>query len=374
LNPKALAKAYDITPLHDAGIDGTNQTVAVVSFGTFRDSDIAAFDKRFGITGPAIRRVRVGEGEPNSLGTPTEGEVDLDLETIRSIAPKAQILNYESVDSATFAQIFDRIVADGSADIASVSYGWCDDPLEFDQYGDDRAADQASMKAAAGLGITLYIASGDAGAYPCQRHDLTNHVLKGDWPDGSPFAVSVGGTLLSLRRDGSYLEEAGWEGILSNEGGGGGLNPIDAQPAWQDAPGVKNDSSNGKRQFPDVSGPADPASGIFTVSSSHTAGEFGTGGGTSQAAPFFAGVMTLVRQFAAKQGVGKVGFAAPIFYALAREKQDQRPFHDIVRGGNRHYNATPGWDYATGLGTPDANNLAHAVVAYLKKHPTRTPR
>ena len=261
---------------------------------------------------------------------------------------------------------FDRIAADHKTDIVSVSYGWCDDKSEFDHVpGGDRAADQASMKAAAGVGISIYIASGDAGAYPCQRHDLTNHEPKGDWPDDSPFAVSVGGTLLSVRRDGSYLEEAGWEYPLANLGSGGGLNPTDDRPSWQDAPGVKNEFSTGKRQFPDVSGPADIASGVFTV----TGGEIGTGNGTSQATPFFAGVMTLVRQLAEKEHAGKVGFAAPIFYALARDKPSLPPFHDIVRGGNRHFNATPGWDYATGLGTPDANNLARDVVAYLKKHP-----
>src|SRR5439155_12899188 len=196
--------AYDITSLHNAGIDGSGQTVAVVSFGTFRDSDIALFDKTFGTTGPLIQRVRVGEGEPYAVGTGVEGEVDLDLETIRAVAPKAQILNYETdirQNGFAFAPLFDRIAADHKTDIVSVSYGWCDDKSEFDHVpGGDRAADQASMKAAAGVGISIYIASGDAGAYPCQRHDLTNHEPKGDWPDDSPCAVSVRRTLLTVRR------------------------------------------------------------------------------------------------------------------------------------------------------------------------------
>jgi kumamolisin len=365
LTPRQLAKAYDITPLHDAGIDGTGQTVAIVSFATFRDTDIAFWDRRFGITGPPVSHIVVGDADPDGLGTDFEREVDLDVQMIRAVAPKAQILNYEAINdsTATFHGMFDRIVADGKADIVSVSWGNCDGRPNSPP--GDWQADQQSMKAAAARGVTIYIASGDAGAYSCQRGDLTSHVPTGDWPSDSPFAVSVGGTLLSVRRDGSYLEEAGWEGILSNLGSGGGLNPVDPRPSWQDAPGVKNGFSTGKRQFPDVSGPADPASGIFTV----TDGEIETGSGTSQATPFLAGLMALVRQLAQKEGAGKVGFAAPIFYALAREKQDLPPFHDIVRGGNRHYNATPGWDYATGLGTPDANNLAHAVVAYLKKHP-----
>jgi kumamolisin len=78
--------------------------------------------------------------------------------------------------------------------------------------------------------------------------------------------------------------------------------------------------------------------------------------------------MVLIRQYAAKNNAGKLGFVAPILYRLASTKQPFPPFHDVTRGGNRFYAAGPGWDYSTGLGSPDVWNLARGMVRYLKAH------
>ena len=78
--------------------------------------------------------------------------------------------------------------------------------------------------------------------------------------------------------------------------------------------------------------------------------------------------MTLVEQYAKSQGAGAVGFADPMLYAIAAGGAPFPPFHDVTFGGNRFYPATPGWDFATGLGSPDVFNLARDTVAFLKAH------
>ena len=358
LSPKDIARAYDVAPLHARGLNGQGETVAVVSFARFDDADVATFDQAFALRGPKVEHIKVGTGKVATSGD-VIGEVDLDVDIIRAIAPKARILNFEAAgDCCSFARMFNRIVQDGRADVISVSYGLCDDPS--DPYVRAlRRADLTAMRTARGSGVTIFIASGDAGAYTCQRSKLADHRLSATWPSDSPHAVSVGGTLLSVRQNGMYLEEAGWEYPMTNLGGGGGVNPIDRRPPWQKAPGMPR---GGKRVFPHVAAAADLASGFLMV----VDGQITPGNGTSQATPFWAGSFALVRQFARRRGAGNVGFLAPILYRIASTRQPFPAFHDVTRGGNRHYDAGPGWDYATGLGSPDVYNLARDVVRSLK--------
>ncbi len=91
-------------------------------------------------------------------------------------------------------------------------------------------------------------------------------------------------------------------------------------------------------------------------------------GGTSAAAPFWAAAMLLVEQYAARHGVSRVSFLAPLLYRLAASPQRWPAFHDIRFGSNRYYAGGPGWDPATGLGSPDVYNLARDLVAALRRH------
>jgi subtilase family serine protease len=95
----------------------------------------------------------------------------------------------------------------------------------------------------------------------------------------------------------------------------------------------------------------------------------GEAGGTSAATPFWAASMLLIQQYANSHHAGRIGFADPILYALAKGGQPYPPFHDVTTGSNRYYGAHAGWDPATGLGSPNVYNLARDVVAYLQHHP-----
>lgn len=356
LKPRDSARAYNYKPLHDRGIRGQGQSIAILSYDSFDPADVTEFDRRTGIRGaPPVEKVTVAE--PVEIG---EGsvEVNLDIDVVRGVAPQARILNYEMVnDGRPMGFVIDKIVADGRVQVISNSWGACAAayPAEL------RAQDEASMAAATARGITMYVASGDAGAYDCQHSNPDDTRISVDWPSSSPNAVAVGGTLLSVRRDSTYLSEAGWEDPLSAGGGGGGLSTFYARPTWQRGPGVQNRFSTGRRQVPDVAAAADGDSGWYIVSG----GEELKVGGTSAAAPFWAGSMLLIGQHAQRERAGRVGYANPLLYRIAARRDT--PFRDVRFGGNRGYRATPGWDYATGWGSPDVDALANAVVSELRR-------
>ena len=361
LTPATVPAAYDSAPLRSQGISGQGLRIAVISFSAFDPSDPQAFAAHFGISGPEPQVVSVDGGTTDTSGA---GESNLDIDVIRSVAPQAQILFYEvPQSSSSYTDVINRIVADHSADIISSSWGQCELGLDPAQ----RAGDSQAISAAEAAGISMFVASGDAGAYDCQEGNLADHRLSVDWPASSAGAIAVGGTRLNLNADGSYASEGGWEDILSGTGGGGGLTTGDARPSWQAGPGVINSYSNGHRQLPDVSADADPATGWATISG----GNLGQAGGTSAAAPFWASSMLLIEQYAAAHGVPKLGYVNPTLYALAATRQAFPAFHDVTLGGNRFFQTTPGWDPATGLGSPDVYDLARDMVAYRQVHPAR---
>jgi kumamolisin len=294
-----------------------------------------------------------------------EQEAELDLEMIHAVAPQAQILDYNSPGFTTtgadgLGDIIDKIVADGKADIVSDSYGFC----ELNWPRADIQRDEQAIEAAVAQGISIFKSSGDNGAYECQKFTTGDHRLSVEWPASSPGVVAVGGTSLSVSATGGYSGETAWEGTLENAGGGGGLSTIFRRPSWQRAPGVISRFSDGMRQIPDVSANADPISGWAVI----TGGQLSPTAGTSAAAPFWAGAMALIEQYARQHGVPHLGFVDPMLYAIASTPQPNPPFHDITVGTNRFYPATVGWDFATGLGSPDVWNLARDIVAYLHSH------
>ncbi len=358
LDPAAAASAYGVSALHAAGYDGQGQTIAVISFSAYDRADPAAFARAHHLGGPQPQNVAVDGGTTDESGVI---EANLDIDVIRAIAPAARILVYEAPQtSAAYADTINAIVQQRRATIISSSWGKC----ELTVSAGERHADADALTAAVGAGVSMFVASGDQGAYDCQSADLSDHRLSVDWPAASADAVAVGGTRLSVWSDGSYLGETAWEDQLSGGGGGGGLAAGDPRPAWQIGPGVLGPWSDGRRQVPDVSADADPG----TPWALYALGGSATAGGTSAAAPFWAAAMALVDQYAAAHRITRIGYVNPLLYALAAGHPTFPPFHDVTRGGNRHYQAGPGWDPATGLGSPDVFNLARDVVAYLRAH------
>jgi kumamolisin len=357
LKPPDVARAYDLDPLHRQGILGQGQTIAIATFAGYDKDEGAAFDQRFRIKGPAPEEVPLSQDIDQSPGA--VGETNLDHDVIRSVAPRAKILIYEAPRTASFGDVFDRIAKDRRADIVTMSWGAC----EFLVPPAERQRDALALDVARRAGITIFNSNGDRGAYNCHNVDRKDNRLSVEWPSSSPSVVSVGGTRLFLDARGRYIGEAGWEDVLSDSGGGGGLTTVDPRPTFQRALGVQNRYSTGKRQIPDVSADADPDTGW----SVNFGGSPGESGGTSAATPFWASSTLLIRQYAQRRGVGRLGYINPALYRIASTPQPFPPFHDVTRGGNRYYQATRGWDYSTGLGTPDVWNLARDLVGFLRR-------
>ncbi|MET0772382.1 MAG: S53 family peptidase [Candidatus Limnocylindrales bacterium] len=369
LTPPDLARAYDFQSLWDQGIDGTGTTVGILQFGVDTDEDLAVFDAAFGIEGPTPIRVPIDGGledAPAKFGT----EAALDTQVVRAVAPGTQIIVYGFPATTSFGAAMDAIVTDGRTQLVSVSYGKC---YAAGYVGlDEVLGTQEALKDAAAAGISLFAASGDWGAYSCHTFDNTDHRVSTFFPACTDNVVSVGGTLLELNADGTYKRETGWEDYLVTGGTGGGVasvngpdGPLEQLPPYQQGyPGVEQSVTG--RFCPDVAAVADGDTGYLLFETSQETGEPGWKmvGGTSGAAPFWAGVMALIQQKAQAEGVTQLGFLTPLFYQLAQSHP--QAFHDIVRGGNLLHDAGPGWDAATGVGTPIVSVLADAVIETLQ--------
>ena len=162
--------------------------------------------------------------------------------------------------------------------------------------------------------------------------------------------IGCGGTKLALSGN-SISSEVAWNQLAQNEGAtGGGVSEVFALPSFQSSARVPK-APNGfvGRGVPDVSADADPASGYLVL----VDGASTVIGGTSAAAPLWAGLFARINQ-----SIGKpAGYLNPLIYPAAAEKT----FRDITSGTNGGYSAAPGWDPCTGLGSPNGSALLAAL-------------
>lgn len=355
--PADLRALYDLSPVLGAGANGSGVTIALAEIDAFRQSDVNTFDRQYGITAPSVQVVYVGGNHP-SYGP----EAIMDIEVLQGLAPKAQLIAYEGGDTLPdTAAIFARIVSDRRAQVVSISLGVCELGTGSDASSFFSSIESTFQQATA-EGMSVLVASGDSGAYGCQDNHLSVQA-----PSSSPYVTAVGGTALFANGDGSYDYEAGWEAPFEGAGGGGGLSVAFARPSYQAGSGVDNQYSNGMRQVPDVSADADILTGysIYDSASGHCRGGscWQIYAGTSAAAPLWAALIALADQQRVAHGKPALGFLNPALYQLGSRGPGASPYHDVTIGGNLYYPATPGWDYSTGWGTPDAARLVADLVA-----------
>lgn len=344
--PTELKGAYDVSPLASAGYTGSGQTVAVMELDGYKASNITSYSNYYGLGSPAPTNVYV-DGYSGAAGQ-GEVEVELDIEVINAIAPKAQVVVYEAPNTDQgLIDNYQRIATDNKSKSISVSWG----------IGEQHAS-SATMNSLhtifqqyATQGQSIFAASGDNGAY-----DSGGSTLEVDSPANDPYVTGVGGTHLNLSGS-SYSSESVWANSTNKTGGGGGLSKVYAMPSFQSGTGVQNSYSNGKREVPDVSADADPSTGY----SIYSQGAWTVVGGTSAAAPLWAGIAALNNQYAAANGKGNLGQANPTLYKMFNTAQTYNAFHDVTSGSNLYYPATTGYDMSSGIGTPDAYNLIRDI-------------
>jgi subtilase family serine protease len=212
------------------------------------------------------------------------------------------------------------------------SWGWTPaDPSTLNPYFEKMAAQ----------GQTFFAASGDNSTWS-RRNEA--------WPADNAYVVSVGGTdLTTSKAAGPWKSETAWADS------GGGISPDKiAIPSWQKISGVINSSNKGSttyRNGPDVAANANFT--FYTCADQTTclANEYG---GTSFAAPMWAGFIALANQQAAANGKSKVGFLDPTIYPQNVTSTYATDFHDITSGKSGSYSAVTGYDLVTGWGSPKA--------------------
>ena len=355
MTPTDLIAFYNLKPLRDNGLDGTGITIVLPEIDDLPNlTDLNKFATKFGL--PAFDPLVTIKRDP-AWGTPEkpQGEAVLDLEIIHEIAPAAKMVVYLSApDFAHADRAFDRMVTDHLGSVISESLGACEaeTPLGHrDTYANIQDRSVAE-------GMSHFIASGDSGAFTCG----VDQPPSASFPSTLSNVTAVGGTTVFESVQGVYFKEAAWGGPVGETGSGGGASQFYPVPDYQKV--VSEAAGHGFRQVPDVAADADPNSGFAIVFE----GQDGEAGGTSAAAPMWAATVALIDQDLKRKGLRETGFANPALYWMGvnASKLPADPFHDVKVGNNLGFDATTGWDFATGWGSMDAAALDAAWVLYIK--------
>jgi subtilase family serine protease len=355
LTPAQVRHAYGFDQIPGLAADydhtaGSGQTIAVVMAGDHPAiaSDLHVFDQAFGLPDPAFVKLNQkgsATGPWPAVNASWAGEIALDVEWAHAIAPAATVVLVE----ANSANLADLVAAIDTArkypgvSVVSMSWGLLQ--------GRGMDAYESYFTTPAGhTPVTFVAATLDNGqAYPSNLY----------WPAVSPHVLAVGGTsLTTLDAAGTYGSEAGWGPST------GGLSAYFAQPAYQK--GVVTQTTR-YRAVPDVSyHAANSVAGFAVYDSIPVNGQSGwvNAYGDSAGAPQWAALVALADQQRAAAGqpaLDGAGQVLPGLYALAKVSTPTY-YHEITTGANKKYQAGPGYDLVTGIGTPKAAALVPALA------------
>ncbi len=365
LTADQLASSYGFSSLYGSGDEGAGQTIALVEFEPDDPGDISGYAACYGLSTAGISYVPVAGGAGTGSG---EGEATLDIEDVLGLAPQATILVYQSEN---WFDEYNTIISQDRASVISTS--WYDNCNDGAVSSPLRQAENTLFQEAATQGESVYVAQGDAGSEACLQSG-TDGSLNVQDPGSQPFVTSVGGTTITSLGprpvETTYNDSTGGAG-------GGGLSKVWPMPAYQSgAPAglnVINANSSGApcavtsgdcREVPDVSADSSDLS-AYAI---YYAGNWYGFWGTSAAAPTWAAYTALVNGSSACGGT-TVGFANPLLYQIAAGDYGNA-FNDVTTGTNDLsggqgglFPTGPGYDMATGLGSPNGGVLAQDLCA-----------
>jgi len=299
------------------------------------------------VANPAVIAVSVDQAKnaPTGDANGPDGEVMLDIEVVGAIAPQAKIAVYFAPNTdAGFLDAITTAIHDTTNKPSVISISWGGPESSWTSQA--MTAMDSAFQAAATMGITVCIASGDNGSGDGVS-DGADHV---DFPASSPYALACGGT--SLQGGAARIDsEVVWNDGAGNGATGGGISSFFPAAAWQS--GVSATTTTGKsvsltmRGVPDVAGNADPETGYdVRIDGTDT-----VIGGTSAVAPLWAALIARLNQLSGKP----LGYANPMLYA------NRGKLRDITEGNNGDFAAAANWDACTGLGSPNGAALAGSV-------------
>ena len=354
---------YDFRHAYVPGVSltGSGQTVALVEFDGYNNSDIVAYETQAGLPNVPLQNVFL-DGFTGTVGD-NNSEVCLDIEMAISMAPGLSgVIVYEgTLDNFIPNDVLNRIATDNSAKQISCSWGWTGGPTATT----DNIFTNMALQ-----GQSFFTASGDSDAYPPGTVDDPSGY---GTPAASPYVTSVGGTTLTMNGNGvSYSSETVWNWDneypdygIDGMGSSGGISTYYTIPSWQQGINmITNHGSTTTRNFPDVAMTADH---VYVRYGNGSKGWFG---GTSCAAPLWAGFTALVNQQAVNGGNPPVGFINPAIYAIGKGSSHTytNDFHDITTGDNTWsgsptlFHAVTNYDLCTGWGTPKGVKLINALA------------
>jgi subtilase family serine protease len=413
--PGDIQKVYDF-PTSGSGYTGTGQSIAIMGQSAIDTSDIENFQSAASLATNLPTQVLVPGTGTSTVYSGDEGESHIDLEWSGATAPGAKIFFVYTGNSANNNGVLDSLayaIDEQIGNIISLSYGSCE-PSNTKSYID---ADESILKQAAADGQTIVAASGDQGSTACNSSTYSSlgtsveRALAVNYPASSAYVTGVGGTEITSADDqvGTYwtsvansstinlesatqwIPEIAWNDNSSQYGlsaSGGGPSEFVARPSWQAGTiGGATIPSGSYRLVPDIalysspnypgylyctSDQTDWSSGQGSTCSGGnfygTDGSFTVAGGTSFAAPIFAGMVAIINQ--KEQYTDGQGLINPTLYSMAADSATYlSAFHDVTSGNNdctagssycsstAGFSAGPGYDEVTGLGSIDLNNM-----------------
>ena len=344
ISPADFRRMYGLDAPTVAPLTGAGQRISVPALGDADGTAVANFRAFFGLPPATVKTVIAGHDPGPNVDPSFRTEATLDVTWAGAVAPAAEI---EVVRGSDLLVILGRQVNVNPAPIISISLAVCSSHRMLQRLA--RATDVLFREAAA-QGQTVLVASGDTGAINCDRREA-------DVLAASPHVTAVGGTEVDPVRDAAgnavgYGSERAWN--TGSAASGGGRATFFPRPFYQ--------RGGTGRAVPDVAAPADDY-------------PIGVGsrlvcciGGTSAAAPAWAGIVALLAQARGQP----LGLLNPTLYRLGRLQAHGGPavFHDVTQGSSTvrlkgklrpGFAAHRGYDLTTGWGSPDVPALLGAI-------------
>jgi subtilase family serine protease len=345
--PSAAFLGSDMRAAYYGGsLTGSGQSIGLLEFVGTDLADLQTYYNNVGQTYPgSIITLLSTDGTSTSCvdsragGNCDDTEQTLDMTQALGMAPgiSSLVVYVGSTDAAML-----NAMATHSPLNAQLSSSWSWNPA-------DPNTDNPFFQEFAAQGQNFFEAAGDSAKW------TTSGTASEVFPADDVFVTSVGGTDLSTSSAaGPLASESAWPDS------GGGISPNQfAIPSWQTSAAAGCAScSQTLRNGPDVSANANFTFYVCADQTTCTANEFG---GTSFAAPMWAGYLALVNQQSLANGNKVLGFINPSLYSIGASSSYNADFHDVTSGSNG-FSATTGYDLATGWGSPNGSGLLNALA------------
>lgn len=338
--PSASFLGSDMRAAYYGGtaLNGSGQSVGLLEYAGTDLADVTTYYNNIHQTNNVpINLIATDNTSTSCLYSAGCDDTEQTLDITQALGMAPGLTKLDVYVGSTDADLLNAMVQGGDAQLGC-SWAW--KPA-------DPSVDDPYYQAMAAKGQNFFVAAGDSGKWPTRNSPYY-------YPADDAYVTSVGGTdLTTSSAGGPWKAESAWAD------GGGGISPDKiAIPQWQQPTATScSTCSKTYRNAPDVSA---NANFTFYVCANQTSCTANVYGGTSFAAPMWAGYLALVNQQAVANGTGLVGFINPTLYAIGNSGSYPTDLHDITSGSNG-YSATTGYDLATGWGSPNGANLINAL-------------